>query len=159
VTLTITEKGYCLDASGQLDMLNADVKADIATPQHPRSALGFLVEGLARRYDAGTKPFVAISCDNLVDNGRKLAAGIAALARAQERSLGFVNWLGHELAAPRTMVDSITPATDDALRDRVEKALGVRDRWPIQREAFTQWVIERDPRLPDLDWEGAGITL
>ncbi len=159
VTMTITEKGYCLDASGQLDFLNADIKADIATPEHPRTALGYLVEALHRRDKAKLKPFVAISCDNLVDNGRKLAASIAALARAQERDASFVSWLSHELASPRTMVDSITPATDDALRDGVEKALGVRDRWPIQREAFTQWVIERDPRLPDLDWAAAGVTL
>jgi fructuronate reductase len=40
------------------------------------------------------------------------------------------------------MVDSITPATDDALRSRVEAATGLSDAWPIQREAFTQWVVE-----------------
>lgn len=159
VTLTITEKGYCLDASGALDFLHPDIKADIASPAHPRSALGYLAEALHRRFGLGFAPFVLLSCDNLVDNGKKLAAAIAALARAQERDAEFLHWLSHELASPRTMVDSITPATDDALRERVAKAIGVRDRWPVQREAFTQWVIEHDPRLPDLDWEAAGVTL
>lgn len=159
VTLTVTEKGYCLDASGQLDTLHPDIKADTATPTHPRSTPGYLAEALFRRFRAGRRPFVLLSCDNLVDNGRKLSAAVSALARAQEREAEFLLWLSHKLASPRTMVDSITPATDDALRERVEKALGVRDRWPVQREAFTQWVIERDPRLPDLDWEAAGVTL
>jgi fructuronate reductase len=42
------------------------------------------------------------------------------------------------------MVDSITPATTDALRAQVASVTGVNDAWPIQREGFTQWVIEPD---------------
>ena len=45
---------------------------------------------------------------------------------------------------PRTMIDSITPATNDPLRERVARALGAEDRWPVQRENFAQWVIEQD---------------
>ncbi|MES1200190.1 MAG: mannitol dehydrogenase family protein [Pseudomonadota bacterium] len=159
VTLTITEKGYCLDGEGQLDLLSSDIKADIALPDHPRSAIGFLVAGLAERFKTNSKPFIAISCDNLVENGRKLGAAVGVLARAQERDPDFLRWLAREFITPRTMVDSITPATDDALRDRVEAALGVRDRWPIQREAFTQWVIERHEHPGGPDWAAAGVTL
>jgi fructuronate reductase len=57
------------------------------------------------------------------------------------------------------MVDSITPATDDALRARVKQAIGLYDAWPIQREAFTQWVIERHEHRGGPDWEAAGVTL
>ena len=43
VTLTITEKGYCLDpATGQLDLQHPDVVADLAQPATPRSAIGYL---------------------------------------------------------------------------------------------------------------------
>lgn len=57
------------------------------------------------------------------------------------------------------MVDSITPATDAALRTRVSAAIGMDDAWPIQREAFTQWVIGADERLPALPWGDAGVTI
>lgn len=159
VTLTITEKGYCLDPAGALDVSHPDIKADIATPRHPCSAIGYLAEALDRRYAARLAPFAMIPCDNLSGNGRKLAMGVTTLARAQQRDSGFLSWLTHTLVSPSTMVDSITPASDDALRDRVEATLGVRDRWPVQREAFTQWVVEADPRLPDIGWEAAGVTL
>jgi fructuronate reductase len=157
VTLTITEKGYCLNAEGKLDLAHADIKADIATPSRPTSALGYLVEGLRRRRAAGVPFFAVISCDNLVNNGIKLAGALIDLARAQGDE-DFSKAL-LELVSPRTMVDSITPATDDALRARVAEAIGVEDRWPIQREAFTQWVVEDVRGLPQLDWAGMGVTL
>ena len=57
------------------------------------------------------------------------------------------------------MVDSITPATDDALRARVLAATGLEDAWPIQREAFTQWVVEHafSPGAPD--WASVGVQV
>ncbi len=60
---------------------------------------------------------------------------------------------------PCTMVDSITPATDDALRARVKDALGVDDLWPVQREFFSQWVIENKLRGPQPDWASVGVTV
>jgi fructuronate reductase len=40
------------------------------------------------------------------------------------------------------MVDSITPASDEALRRRVREATGFDDRIPVAREAYKAWVIE-----------------
>jgi fructuronate reductase len=57
------------------------------------------------------------------------------------------------------MVDSITPATDDALRARVETATGLSDAWPIQREAFTQWVVEDVLGADAPDLASVGVTL
>jgi fructuronate reductase len=57
------------------------------------------------------------------------------------------------------MVDSITPATTDDLRERVAEVLGMTDRWPVQREGFVQWVIE-DARAGDIpDWHSAGVIV
>lgn len=159
VTLTITEKGYWQTAEGKFDADNAEFQADRANPQNPRSAIGYLAEALRRRRRAGLKPFAVLSCDNVNKNGHRLAAAIWTLAREQGDREDFLDWLVGELASPPTMVDSITPATDDALRGRVDAALGVHDAWPIQREAFTQWVIGADPRLPQIGWEDVGVTL
>jgi fructuronate reductase len=68
-------------------------------------------------------------------------------------------WVEKEVTFPCTMVDSITPATDDALRARVKDALGVEDLWPVQREFFCQWVIENKLRGPQPDWAAVGVTV
>lgn len=158
VTLTVTEKGYCLAADGVLDLDHADIRHDLAGPDHPVSVIGWLVEGLASRRAAGLTPFVTLSCDNLPANGRKLKAAVVRLASARDPDLA--RWIEAEARFPCSMVDSITPAADDALRARVLAETGLEDAWPIQRETFTQWVIEDDlgPDAPDLASVGATLT-
>ena len=157
ITMTVTEKGYCLDAAGALDMGHADIQRDLQHPEQPRSLIGYLVEGLRRRRAARLAPLTVISCDNLVDNGIRLGRAVSQLAAA--RDPGLARWIEDHCHFPRTMVDSITPATTDALRDRVAAALGVRDRWPVQRESFLQWVLEDKVAADGPDWASVGVTL
>jgi fructuronate reductase len=157
VSMTVTEKGYCLDAKNQLDVAHPDIAHDLANPHAPRSTVGWIVEGLKRRRAAGLPPFTVVSCDNLQDNGKVLHRALADYARAGDA--GCAEWIESEVTCPRTMVDSITPATDDALRERVLGMTGVSDEWPIQREPFTQWVVEDVPAMHDADWTSVGVTL
>jgi fructuronate reductase len=157
VSLTVTEKGYCLDAQNLLDVANPDIAHDLKHPEAPRSTIGWIVEGLKRRRAAGLAPFAVLSCDNLPDNGKVLQRALVEFARATDA--GFSRWIETEVVCPRTMVDSITPATDDALRELARKLTGVVDEWPIQREPFTQWVIEDVPVMRDADWPSVGVTL
>jgi fructuronate reductase len=157
VTITVTEKGYCLGADGSLDMAHADIRRDIRNPHAPTSLIGYLVEALRRRRAGGVGPLTIVSCDNLVDNGSRLARAVLQLAEIDDRNL--VRWIEERVAFPRTMVDSITPATTDILRKRVAEVLGVTDRWPVQREGFVQWVIE-DRSAGDVpDWASAGVIV
>ncbi|HEY0504777.1 MAG TPA: mannitol dehydrogenase family protein [Lysobacter sp.] len=139
VTLTITEKGYCLKGE-HLDLAHPDIIHDLASPRAPASAIGYLVEGLRRRREAGLVPYTVLSCDNLADNGGKLRRAVLQFAERIDEELAL--WIAGHATFPRSMVDSITPATDDALRSRVADALGCVDAWPVQRERYTQWVIE-----------------
>ena len=157
VTLTVTEKGYCLGADGSLDLSHPDIRRDLANLRAPASVVGFLTEGLRRRREQRLPPFTVVSCDNLVDNGARLARATAQFAAQADPDLA--RWIEREVVFPRTMVDSITPATTDALKDSVAAALGVRDRWPVQREAFVQWVIEDVFRHESPDWTSAGVIL
>jgi len=157
VTLTVTEKGYCLSSEGGLDESHPDIVHDLANPREPISAIGYLVEGLRRRFSIGLPPYSVVACDNLADNGWRLKAAVTTFAAKVDPELAA--WIEAEGRFPRTMVDSITPATDGALRRRVEAAAGLYDAWPIQREAFTQWVVEDvlGPDAPDL--ASVGVTL
>jgi fructuronate reductase len=157
VTLTVTEKGYCLDSGARLDRSHPQIAHDLGSPRSPHSAIGWLAEALRRRRARGIAPFVVLCCDNLPDNGPTLKGAVTDFARESDAELAA--WIRGEVAFPRTMVDSITPASDEPLRRRIEEQTGLADAWPVQREAFTQWVIERSPQLPEADWEAAGITV
>ena len=155
VSLTVTEAGYCLGADGRLDFEHPDIRADLAGG--PASAIGWIVEGLRRRREAGLPPFTTLSCDNLTRNGALLKAAVVALAGRRDADLA--RWIEGEARFPNSMVDSITPKTDEALIARVAARLGAADAAPVQREPFTQWVIEDEPRPDAPDWEAAGVTL
>ncbi len=155
VTLTITEKGYCLGEDG-LDWTHPDIVHDLAEPDKPRSALGLLVAGFARRARGGGS-LTVISCDNLADNGARLAA--ATLALAERRDPSLARWIGQSAAFPETMVDSIVPATDATSRARAEAALGLSDHASVQRERFGQWVIEDKFAGPRPAWDKVGVEI
>jgi fructuronate reductase len=139
LTLSVTEKGYCLKGE-DLDPEHPDIARDLVDAEAPRSAIGHIVAGLRERHRRGLAPFTVLSCDNLADNGRKLRR--ATLQYAERVDPALARWIEAEVAFPRSMVDSITPATDDALRERVASVLGCDDAWPVQREPYAQWVIE-----------------
>jgi fructuronate reductase len=146
VTATVTEKGYGL------------MGGDLAAPTVPRSFVGWLVAGLAERRAAGAGGLVAISCDNLTDNGPRLGRAIRQFAEAAGNH-DLARWIADEVRFPATMVDSITPATDDALRTMVDARLGLHDAWPVQREAFRQWVVEDQLGADTTAFVDAGVTV
>ncbi|KPF65588.1 mannitol dehydrogenase family protein [Porphyrobacter sp. AAP60] len=159
VTLTVTEKGYCLDpATGALRADDPAVAADIANLASPQTAPGFLVAGLAARRMAGVAPFTVLSCDNLPENGQRTRAAVLALAEAVDPALAA--WIAREVAFPSSMVDRIVPATTPDDLDNFESATGWRDEALVKTEPFSQWVVEDwfCNRRPPLDEVGAQFT-
>ena len=157
VTMTVTEKGYCLDGAGKLDFEHPDIAHDLRHPEAPRSLVGWIVRGLRLRHERGLAPYLVVCCDNLSNNGQTLQSAVLALAGHLDSNLAA--WIEKQARFPRTMVDSITPATDAAFRARLEQALGLHDAWPIQRERFVQWVVEETDCANQPDWASVGITL
>ncbi|MDC8829433.1 mannitol dehydrogenase family protein [Alteromonas gilva] len=156
ISLTITEKGYCLTSNGDLDTSHSDIMHDLANPDTPVSAIGLIVSALKYRFEQQQTDITVISCDNLADNGKKLHKAVMQFAAKVQPALA--EWIGANICFPCTMVDSITPATDEALIELAEQKLGVKDNWPIQREAFTQWVVEDTFSGPRPQWEKVGVT-
>ncbi|MEL6920858.1 MAG: mannitol dehydrogenase family protein [Pseudomonadota bacterium] len=141
VTLTISEKGYGLDAAtGELDVARDDVRHDLDNPQRPQSAIGFIVAALAKRRAAGVAPFTCMSCDNLANNGDMLRRLVIGYAHRVDNPLA--GWIETGVAFPSTMVDRIVPATADADRTFLRDLIGLKDAWPVMTEPFKQWVIE-----------------
>jgi fructuronate reductase len=141
VTLTVTEKGYCHDPStGLLNRAHPQIVHDLAHPDAPRSAPGFLVRALSRRRAAGTAPFTVLCCDNLPDNGLTVRGVVLELAGLVDP--GLAEWIAAKGAFPCTMVDRIVPATKPEDIERVAALTGRLDLSPVMHEPFRQWVVE-----------------
>ncbi len=158
VSLTVTEKGYCHDpATGELNAAHPDVAHDLDTLAAPKSAIGFIVSALAQRQANGSKAFTVLSCDNLPSNGalvRALVLDFAARVSAE-----LAQWISDNVTFPSTMVDRITPATTDEMRERVAQETGAQDPACVAHEAFRQWVIEDDFVDGRPDWDVAGAQM
>ncbi|TPN77646.1 mannitol dehydrogenase family protein [Mesorhizobium sp. CU2] len=161
VTLTITEKAYLRAADGTLDKGHADIAHDLANPEKPKTAHGFLTEALARRRAAGTPPFTVLCCDNLPANGATLHRLLIEFAKLRDvhGDAGLARHIAAEVAFPSSMVDRIVPATTDADRARVTGELGIEDAWPVMTEPFSQWVIEDRFPTGRPAWERFGVTM
>jgi len=148
VSMTITEKGYCLSVEGNLDLKNRLVEAELPVGAPPKSAWGVIYAALAMRVRRGIKPFTVMSCDNMPGNGslaqRTLFEFASAKAMAGDIFAGEVSELitSGAVTFPSTMVDRITPATEQSHKDFIEQKFGIRDNWPVVAEDFKQWVIE-----------------
>ncbi len=156
VSSTVTEKGYCLDGDGKLDFGHPDIAHDLDDPEHPVSIVGWLTLSLRDRREARLSPFTPLCCDNMVSNGKKLQAAVLAYARRLDPSLA--DWIEREAVFPDTMVDSITPATDDALRALVREQ-GFEDDIPVSREAYTAWIVEDVLPVGSPDLASIGVVM
>lgn len=155
VSLTVTEKGYCAEpASGELDLNHPLIKHDLAAPDRPKSAIGYIVEALRLRRQLGLRPFTVMSCDNLRENGH--VARIAVLGLARARDAGLADWIAQQVTFPCTMVDRIVPAATPQALQEIADSLGVDDPCAIACEPFRQWVIEDNFVNGRPDWDRVG---
>jgi mannitol 2-dehydrogenase len=134
LSLTITEGGYALTGG------NPTIEA--------------IVSALDNRLAAGARPLTILSCDNLPSNGDVARDAIAKVA--ERRGPGLARYLD-SCTFPNSMVDRITPQTQDADRAWLRAAIGVDDGWPVVCEPFRQWVVEDRFAAGRPPWEDAGL--
>lgn len=158
ISLTVTEKGYCMDlVSRQLDFAHADIVFDLAHPATPKSAIGFLVAGLAARFKNGLPAPTILCCDNLPQNGVTLARLVTLFAEKLNPELA--GWIAAQVAFPCSMVDRIVPATTQADIDALAAEAGYMDLAMVKTEQFSQWVIEDKFAGARPAWEQVGALL
>ncbi len=151
VSLTITEGGYRVDPG------DPNVAHDLETDEPPRTAFGLICEALRRRRERGLAPFTVMSCDNLEENGRLTRTCLIDFARRRDEGLG--DWLDREGRFPNSMVDRITAVTKDEDRAELAERHGIRDRWPVVCEPYTEWVLEDDFAVARPPLEHVGVRV
>lgn len=130
VSLTVTEKGYCRAADGNLAAVLPETGGIYA----------LLGAGLRRRHDAGLPGLTLLSCDNLAENGLQLDTLVQQWLDRHDPAL--LAWFRRECTCPSTMVDRIVPATTDDDRLELAARIGLTDQGAVMTEPFSQWVIE-----------------
>ncbi|MBX5183759.1 mannitol dehydrogenase family protein [Rhizobium sp. NZLR5] len=140
VSLTITEGGYFIDASGTFNPAHPAIAADGDSPDAPKTVFGLIVAGLKARKERGIEPFTVMSCDNIPHNGIVTANAVVGTAALSDT--GFAEWIRANVAFPNAMVDRITPATGKREIDLLRDNFAIEDNWPVYCEEFKQWVLE-----------------
>ena len=158
VSLTITEKGYCRDASsGRLAVELPGIVADLSDPQSPATAVGCIVEALRRRRERGLQGCTVLSCDNLPNNGAAARQVIVEYSALLDGDLS--GWIEHNVTFPSSIVDRICPATTAADREEAAMVLGLDDLGLVVAEPFSQWVIEDQFCNGRPRWEDVGAEM
>ena len=153
MTITVTEKGYALAASGRLDLEHPGIVADIATGS-TQTLIGLLAKGLVTRAARRSGALTILSCDNLSGNGTLLRGAVLDFLEASGASAAILD----NIRFPNTMVDRITPATTEAIAASMADAAGRPVVAPVLTEAFTEWAIEKDDSAVLPDWTKAGAV-
>mmetsp|Transcript_7696 Transcript_7696/g.11583 ORF Transcript_7696/g.11583 Transcript_7696/m.11583 type:complete len:659 (+) Transcript_7696:58-2034(+) len=158
VSLTITEKGYCQNNKGDLDLNNTFVKFDIENNlKKPKTAIGLIVAALRQRMNLNMPSFTVLSCDNLPENGDKAKHCVLQMAEYIDPSLKF--WILENTCFPNTMVDRITPVTDQEHKDILARDHLILDGWPVIAEDFSQWIIENSFSDGCPEWDKVGALI
>lgn len=156
ITLTITEGGYNIDkATGEFNLDNESVRADLANPAAPQTVFGFVAQGLRARKAASGAPLTMLCCDNLQHNGDTTKKAFLSFMQAQDAELA--RWAAAHVSFPNSMVDRITPATTPPDVARLNTASGLPDAAPVYCEEFIQWVIEDNFRAGRPALERVGV--
>ncbi len=134
LSLTITEGGYALMGGNQ--------------------TIESIVGALDARRAGRARPLTILSCDNVPGNGD--VARDAILSVAERRGAELARYV-ESCTFPNSMVDRITPQTQDADRAWLREEVGVDDGWPVVCEPFRQWVVEDRFAADRPPWDDAGV--
>lgn len=156
ITLTITEGGYNIEKiTGAFILEDENIRHDLENRNSPKTAFGYVAEGLRRRMNLGNGPITILSCDNLQHNGNTAKKAFMSFFCAQDIKLAA--WVEKNVTFPNSMVDRITPATRPEDISRLNNKNGVCDEAPVYCEDFIQWVIEDKFIAGRPAWEKVGV--
>ncbi|WP_407333498.1 mannitol dehydrogenase family protein [Enterovibrio sp. 27052020O] len=161
LTITVTEAGYYLTDSDDLNLDNHEVSHDVAVIRQgsgqPKTLFGYLALALLTRKKMHDGAITVATCDNLRDNGKRLEKAFFQFVNAAEFNT-LSNWISDNVTFPCSMVDRITPVPPQSLAAEVKQYTGIDDACPIMGEDFEQWVIEDKLATAFPPLEKVGVT-
>jgi tagaturonate reductase len=145
-----TEAGIAYDPSCNFD----DAPAN--------SFPGKLTQVLYRRYKAGKKGIVVLSCELIDNNGKELLKCVNQYIDQWKLEDGFKSWVNEENIFCSTLVDRIVPGRirDPKEVEKLEAENGYHDELIDVGEIFGVWIIEGPEGLEDrLPFKKAGVNV
>ena len=145
-----TEAGIVYDANSTYDQ----------TP--PNSFPAKLTKFLHKRFLAGKKGLVILSCELIDNNGKELRKCVEQHIRDWKLGSDFAAWIEKENLFCSTLVDRIVPGRIRSQEEagRLERENGYHDELIDVGEVFGVWVIEGPEWLEDkLPFKRAGLNV
>lgn len=158
ITMTVTESGYYLDSSGQLDTSATQIISE-KNGEALQSIYSYLRAGLQKRVQSNAGPITIMCCDNLRRNGELLEENFLKYLQFMN-DLELVDWIDKNASFPSSMVDRITPKPTAELEQETQVLFERPTDSPVLGEDFIQWVIEDNFKtdFPKLDKVDVTIT-
>lgn len=167
VTLTVTRNGYPVktddlsllvdspDVIHDITLLEGRLRTDASFDNLDlagySTAMGYLLEGIARRRAAGLEQPVLLSLDNTPPhlNGEVLRSALVHMARAVEPELG--DYIEESVVVGHSMVDRITPDQNGVDKTLVTHKVP-QDRASIVTEQYRELKVQLPSENPDLSF-------
>ena len=157
VSFTVTEAGYALDHTGQLDLAHPEVASDLAGAT-TLTIYGVATALLRARRAANAGALTFMNCDNLRHNGDHFRVNLHRFIDATGDA-DLLRWTQAHTSCPNAMVDRITPRPAADMKARVAREAGWDDQAPLMAESFIQWVIEERFANGRPEWEKVGVEM
>ncbi len=123
---------------------------------------GKLTQVLYRRYKAGKKGVVVLSCELIDNNGKELLKCVNQYIDQWKLEDGFKTWVNNDNIFCSTLVDRIVPGRirDAKEVEKLEAENGYHDELIDVGEIFGVWIIEGPEGLEDrLPFKKAGVNV
>ena len=154
LTMTITETGYYISGTGELNTKLDIVKNNIEGKEKT-IIYSYLHRALNVRKNTCNKPITLLCCDNIRENGvmfQKTFRTYLEACNDQE----LIEWIEKNVTFPSCVVDRITPRAPDSLADEIKTEFAIDEKCSVMAEPFIQWIIEDNfiGKRPELEKVG-----
>ena len=154
VTMTVTETGYYISGTGELNTKLDIIKNNIEGNEKT-IIFSYLHHALNVRKNTCNKPITLLCCDNIRENGvmfQKTFRTYLEACNDQE----LIEWIEKNVTFPSCVVDRITPRVPDSLADEIKTEFAIDEKCSVMAEPFIQWIIEDNfiGKRPELEKVG-----
>ena len=159
ITMTVTESGYYISETGDLNLDLPIIKNNIEQKEQT-IIFSFLRNALKIRKQNCNKPITLLCCDNIRENGVMLKKALNSYLLACNDG-DLIDWINENASFPSCVVDRITPKAPLNLKQEIKSEFNINEKCSVMAEPFIQWVIEDNfiGKRPDLEKVGVQFTM